>query len=246
MGLLKFIYQWGGGILMLAAFLIGIPDSFSATRDVVAWARPLGMQPIHLAFWLLGVGAIYTAIIQGIRIRQFEKSHPRIAVRPYVSENKRLILEVTNDGFGGDFSAKAGITKGSTVTDSLDLQWETNGQVRYHIDGGGGEATLLVGLQPKVHKVNATDQKSPTSVHSGELQLLSVKRGQAVALRLYGWEFDATSEHAPHYECEIEITITSEPTLLKPFKRRPFVVKVDGFNLSFEEMLIPHKGGSQT
>jgi len=231
---------------MVAAFLIGIPDSFSATRDFVTWASPYGIQPIHLAFWLLGVGATYTAIIQGIRIRQFEKSHPRITVRPYVSENKRLILEVTNDGFGGNFSAKARIRIGSPVTDSLDLQWETNGQVRYHIGGGGGEATLLVGMQPKIHKYDAINQKSPTLFHSGELQLLTIKRGQPFTLHLYEWKFDATSEQVPHYECEIEITITSEPTLLKPFKRKLYKIEVNGLNLNFKEILISHKQGSQT
>jgi hypothetical protein len=74
----KFLYQWGGSIVMVAAFLIGIPDSFSASREFVAWASPLGMQPIHLAFWLLGIGAIYTTIVQGLRIKRFELSSPNV------------------------------------------------------------------------------------------------------------------------------------------------------------------------
>ncbi len=231
---------------MVAAFLIGIPDTFSVARQFVAWASPFGIQPIHLAFWLLGVGAVYTSIIQSIHIKQFEKSHPRISVRSYVAENKRLILEVTNDGFGGNFSAKARITKGSTITNSLDLQWETNGQVRYHIDGGGGEANLLIGVQTKLHKFDAgADQKSPIILHSGELQLLTVKSGQPFALRLYDYKFNPASDPTPHYECEIEITITSEPTLLKPFKWKPYKIDVNGLYLTFSEMSVPDKVGSQ-
>ncbi|MBI4186353.1 MAG: hypothetical protein HY530_02460 [Chloroflexi bacterium] len=63
---------------MVAAFVIGILASFSATRDLVAWASPVGIQPIHIAFWLLGVGAIYTTIMQGLRIRRFESSSPNV------------------------------------------------------------------------------------------------------------------------------------------------------------------------
>jgi hypothetical protein len=68
-----FLYQWGGGVLMVVAFLIGLPDSFSATKELVAWVSPFGTQPIHVAFWLLGMGAIYTTIVQGIRIRRLGK-----------------------------------------------------------------------------------------------------------------------------------------------------------------------------
>ena len=102
---------------------------------------------------------------------------------------------------------------------------------------------MLVAIQPKLHKFDATDQKSPTLSHSGELQLLTIKVGQTLPLQLYHWKFDATSDQIPHYECIVEITITSEPTLLKPFKCRPFKIKVDGLNLSFEEMpVLPKRG----
>ena len=63
---------------MVAAFLIGIPSSFTTSGELVSWARPWGVQPIHLAFWLLAIGAIYTAITQAIRINRFEKGKPRL------------------------------------------------------------------------------------------------------------------------------------------------------------------------
>ena len=237
------ILWWGSRVIGLttsAVSIIGIWNNALQTQAL------LGLTWQKFAILLFVITAIGIYIDLEIRRNRLEKSRPRITVKPFVTENKRLILEVLNDGFGGDFSAKARIRSGSPITDSLDLQWEANGQVRYHIDGGGGEATLLVAVQPKLHKFDATDQKSPTLFHSGKLELLTVKGGQTFALRLCDWELDATSSQMPRYQCVVEITITSEPTLLKSFKRRPYKIEMDGLNLAFTEMPIPHKKGSQS
>ena len=92
--------------MMVAAFLIGIPDSFMASKEFVAWASPWGVQPIHFAFWLLGIGVIYTWIFYGIKVRKLEGALPSIMVQPEI-ENDRAILVIRNNGAEADFTAKA-------------------------------------------------------------------------------------------------------------------------------------------
>jgi hypothetical protein len=124
---------WVIRVITLATFITGIIGNWN---DALQTQALLGITWQQFAFLLFALTILGVVIELEIRYRGLEKSHPHIEVRPLVTENKRLILEVTSDSFGGDFSAKAIIMKGSSITDSLDLQWETNGQVRYHIDGG--------------------------------------------------------------------------------------------------------------
>lgn len=229
--------------MAFSTFIIGIAGNW---YDALQTQGILGLSWQQFAFSLFAVAIFLVVIDLEIRYRTLEKAHPHIKARPLVSENKRIVLEVTNDGFGGDFSAKARIRKGSPFSDSFDLQWETTGQIRNHIDGGGGEETLLIEVKPATTKYDALNQKPPTFSHSGELQLLTVKQGQPHAITLYSWRPDGTSKQAPYYECEIEITITSEPTLLKPFKQKPYKIKLDGLGLNFEEILIPGNKAHQT
>ncbi len=88
---------------MIAALLIGVPDSLTATQDFVSWASPWGIQPLHFAFWLLGIGAICTTIVQGIRAKRLESALPNIVAEPKVYKN-RAILEVQNIGGEADFT----------------------------------------------------------------------------------------------------------------------------------------------
>ena len=238
MGLLGRIIWWSSLIITFTTFVTGIAGNWN---DALQTQVLFGLTWQQFAFSIFGITILGVVIELNIKYRRLNKSYPNIEVRSLVSENKRLILEVTNDGFGGDFSAYAKIRSGSSFTDLLDLQWETNGQVRNHIDGGGGTATLLVAMQPKSHMVDNNDPKSPTIIHEGKLQLLSIKRGQPLNLHLYSYKFNPTSDQAPHYECEVEVTITSEPALLKPFKSRPYKIEVNGLNLAFSEMLNSNK-----
>jgi hypothetical protein len=228
---------WGIRVITIATFITGIIGNWN---DALQTQTLLGLTWQQFAFSLFGITIIGVGIELEVKYKRLKKLHPQIVVKPIVSENKRLILEVTNNGFGGNFSAQARIRKGLSMTDSFELQWETSGQTRYHIDGGGGIGTLLVGVHPKSHEFNKLDTKSPILIHKGELQLLSIKTGQPIIIRLYSWRFDPSSDKAPHYECEIEVTITSEPTLLKPFKHRAYKVEVDGLNLAFNEISDSH------
>lgn len=150
------IWWWLSRVLTIAAFVTGIIGNWS---DILQTQSVLGLTWQQLSFLLFGIIVLAIIIELELRHNKLESAHPRIVVRPMVSDNKRLILEVINNGFGGDFSGKAKIQKGSPHTDSLDLQWEASGQVRCHIDGGGGEATLLVGTHLKHARLEIIEEQ---------------------------------------------------------------------------------------
>jgi hypothetical protein len=236
------MFVWGSRIMAFIAFAIGIVGNWN---DALQTQGILGLSWQQFAFSLFAIAILFVVIELEIRYQKLEKSHPCITVNPCVPENNKLVLTVTNDGFGGNFSAQAIIKKGTQIHDLIELQWETNSQVRYHIDGGGGKANILVGRLHKNHRVNALSQNPTTQSHSSILQLLTVKQGQPVSLTLNNWELNNTNLPEQNYECEVEVTITSEPTLLKPFKCRLYGIESDGLHLTFSEKLVSRKEDSR-
>jgi len=145
MGVIRFLYQWGGGLVMAIAFLIGIPGSFSATRELVSWVSSYGVQPIHLAFWLLGTGAIYTTIIQGIRIKRLESPKTAIDVKFKTQVGREITLIVRNKGnipatFSADMTCSIipgehQLTKILQLIDAS-MVWESSGTDTETINAG--------------------------------------------------------------------------------------------------------------
>jgi len=229
--------HWLGILISVALFIIGIAGIWDDALRAQAFLH-LTWQEFALILFAV-ISAVFNIQLWR-KLNQLEKSQPRVTVKPLVSQDRRIILEVINDGFGGDFSANARIRSGPPIKDSIDLQWEANGQTRCHIDGGGGVANLLVAVETKDHEFDAIHQKPPTLLHSGELKLLTVKGGEPLALILYRMKYDASSSEIPQYECIVEISITSDPALLKPFKRRPYKIEMRGTHITFTETTDHH------
>ncbi len=47
--------------MIAASIVIGVLDAPDATRGIVAWVSPTGAEPIHVSFWLLAFGVMWTA-----------------------------------------------------------------------------------------------------------------------------------------------------------------------------------------
>jgi len=174
MDLLSRITQWGGGVMMTAAFLIGILGSFSATREFVSWASPWGVQPIHFAFWLLGVGSIYTAITQGIRIRKLENTRPNILVEITETINDDWCLNVTNNGEEGNFEVQIALR-------AVRLNGEWCSTEEFSSWKGIWEST------------NTNDIKIMKDHHESVKLVHITTRGTRPILELLGYDFNAKS-----------------------------------------------------
>jgi len=227
--------------VVLASLIVGYLGNWF---DALQAQAILGLTWQQLAFFLFGLAVIIALIEQEIRYRKLEKARPRISVKANVTDNNHAVLLVTNDGFGGDFSAKVRLIEPTQTNDIFDLPWESSGKTRYHIDGGGGEATLLVALKITQHYASKDEKTSITSYrHTGSLSLVNVRNESQLAYSLFGWDNDATKPQS-NYECILEVTITSEPTLLKPFKNHLYSLKCDGIGLYFTPLLVADKSKS--
>ena len=223
---------------MVASFVYGVLASIPATKEVITDLSPYDIQPIHLAFWVIGIAAIYTTIVQGIRIRRLEGAKPKIKVEPKVYNN-RAILEVWNNGGEGDFTAKGRVTTGIPEPELYTMYWESVPDIKCHIDGRGGRASILVA--ERAERTMLRDEK--TSIYEGDLTLFKMGTSgeQVFPTRSYvetkqirnGKEVIRGTIEA---KCIIEVTITSSPSLTKPFENKRFLLEFDDRrNLVFTE-----------
>lgn len=189
---------------MFAAFLIGISDSFSATKELVAWASPFGTQPIHVAFGLLGAGAIYTTIVQGTRIRRLERKSPEITVVPKVYENQAF-LEVHNSGSFGLFQAMGRVIATNTPPQLYIMYWEGLG-ANCNIDKYGQGA---IKVAEKAKQSIMLNRDAHNAIYEGSL--VGFKMGTS------GEQIFPIRTFVQHLEDKgvVEITITSNPSLAK-------------------------------
>jgi hypothetical protein len=229
---------------MVAAFLIGIPDSFTAFRELVAWVSPFGMQSIHVAFWLLGVGAIYTTIIQGIRIRQLEGRLPKITAVPKVYKNQAF-LEVHNSGASGLFQATGRVIATNIAPQPYVMYWEGTGS-NSPIDKYGYGAIKVAERAKQTVMLN---RDADTAIYGDDL--VGFKMGTS------GEQIFPIRTFVEHAEGDkiigeiedkgvVEITVTSNPPLAKPTQRSYLLEFDDSRNLRFIELPTPIKEGSQT
>jgi len=236
---------------MVAAFLIGIPDSFSATRELVSWVSPYGMQPIHLAFWLLGIGAIYTTIIQAIRIKRFENARPNISVESKVYDScARLVVH--NKGGDANFTAEAIVVKGVPPKTRYTMCWDSPPHLEHPIKKGGTSTIIVAEKSPVMVQL-------PGIVKGG---LMLYQRGMSGIEKVGATtqELSDATELNTRYptmakpvddSCTIEITITSTPPLHTPFDSHKYVAKIDheqGHKLLFTSSpeSNPDRGDCQT
>ena len=236
---------------MIAAFLIGIPDSFAATKELVSWVSPLGFQPIHVAFSLLGVGAIYTTIIQGIRHRKLEDSLPDIVVQPE-TRNDRAVLSVTNNGGHAIFTAKARVIATQPEAELYTMYWESVPGVRCSIDGEGGIATILVAEKAK-HD-NKT-KEAETFFMKGDLILFKMGTSLEQVFPVYAGQRREYVENGAIVRkgwaiprCIVQVTITATPRLRRRWETHKYLCEIENGRLRFHETEIssPHKTDSQS
>ena len=227
----RFLYQWGGRLVMAAAFLIGIPDSFSATKDLVAWAKPYGMQPIHLAFLLLGIGAIYTTITQGLRNKSLESKRPQIQVKHEV-HNNRAILEVKNLGGNASFTARAKVVDKVLQPDPYYMCWDSITGIECPINKDGDASILVGSLTDEFKGYGGKPEREVVLFKVGEsgkekLYLSSPQVSEQLKLRK---RYPTMPTQIPEEKCTIEISITSKPSPIKAFKPQRYLFKIDHNN----------------
>ncbi len=231
---------------MIASFLIGVPDSFNASKDIVSWASPFGMQPIHFSFVLLSIGSIYTAIIQAVRIRRFENTRPNISVVPTV-KNDRAILEVRNMGAEADFTAKARVIASQPEPELFTMYWESNRNAHCHIDGGGGIATILVGEKAK--QDNRT-RDVETFYLRGDLVIFKMGTSGEQVFPVFSGERQMLTENGQRVisgtaisRCIVEVTITATPRLKKNGGTHRYLVEIANQNIEISKTILssPHK-----
>ncbi len=217
---------------MVAALLIGVPDSFNATRDFVSWASPWGIQPLHLAFWLLGAGAIYTTIVQGIKTKRLESALPNIVVKPKVYNNQ-AILEIQNIGGEAEFTAKARVIATIPENNLYTMYWEPTGGIKCHIDGNGGTASLLVAEKAEEgHSIVTQDIRKV--IWEGHLALYRMGNAGIERFPAFSGKTskkingDTVREWGTTIaRCIVEITLTATPRLRKKWDTHKYIVEVD-------------------
>ncbi|UCB43970.1 MAG: hypothetical protein JSV77_04855 [Dehalococcoidales bacterium] len=243
MKILGFIYHWAGGVIIVAALLIGVLDSISTTKNIVEWVSPFGIQPLHFAFWALSFGAIYTAIVQGIQINRLRSLRPSINVEPK-TVGDRAVLEISNLGGSAGFRARGRVIATKPKEELYIMYWEGQGD-NCHIDGGGGESSILVAEKAKSALIRDTE----TSIFEGDLQLFKwgTTKEQVFPVSTYvertvqrdGEEVIVGSIEE---KCKIEVLITATPELQKPFRRTYSIGFDDRRNIVFGEPFGENKG----
>ena len=226
-------------MMMVAAFLIGIPASFTATRDFISWASPWGVQPIHLAFWLLGIGAVYTTIVQGIRIKGLESRRPDIIAEPKVY-NDRAILEVHNIGGEADVTAKARIIATVPEPESYTMYWESVGTTNCHIDGGEGIASILVG---KLARQDHLTGDIATTIFKGGLELFKMGTSGEQVFPTFSGEISKEIRNGveiisgrPIDRCTVEIMLTATPKLKRKWGTHKYNLEINKGEIVFDEI----------
>jgi hypothetical protein len=160
------------------------------------------------------------------RIRQLEEQRPSITAYPTVLRN-RAALVVRNHGNGGDFSATVKIGDKPEL-ETCHLIWEMNNSPRCPIDGGGGEARLLItGLFPIQEQAPHVSPEKKEK-YASFLALTRFITGHLNLITLYEIERNKTAD----YKCELAINIFSQPSLLKPFTKN-YVIRLHDRELSF-------------
>jgi hypothetical protein len=246
MGILGFLKNWAGGVVMAAAFAIGIPDSITATKELVSWVSPWGTQPIHVAFWLLLIGSVYTTITQGIRVKRSENRLPDINVKSEIHDD-RVTLTVENTGGEADFTAKARVTATMPEQELYTMCWDSIQGPQCHIDGDGGIASILVG--EKARYDNHTRDIAAFFMKGG---LVLFKRG-ATGEQIFPVFSGGTSKEVIDGEewtkgsaldrCIVEITITATPRLKKKWGMHKYLCEIEHGEIRFleTELSNPHK-----
>ncbi len=111
--------------MYVTGFIIGGLDSFPASRAAIEGLfKPLGIIPLHLAFWLVVLSLGYVAITQGVKVRKLERTHPFISVASHVPVGWLCELDVYNRSpVEALFSATAQVSGGPWEMAPFSLPW---------------------------------------------------------------------------------------------------------------------------
>ncbi len=226
--------------------LIGLPDSFIATKEFVSWVSPWGAEPIHVAFWLLVIGSIYTCVTQGIKMKRLENRLPDIKVKPEIY-NGRATLAVENTGGEADFTAKARVTATRPEHELYTMCWESTPSTQCHIDGDGGVASILIGEKAKCDN-NTRD--ITTFFMKGDFIL---SKRDATGDQIFPVFSNGSTKEVIGGEewiecraldrCIVEITITATPRLKKKWGMHKYLCGIENgeIRLSETNLSSPHK-----
>jgi len=226
---------WVNRIMGIASAVIGLYGNWN---DALQVKTAFGLSWQQLAFTIFVVAVLITVVESEIRYRKLEKARPRATIIPTVTDNTHAVLRVQNDGIGGDFSVTARVKSGAPSNDVFNPPWESNGQTRCHVDGGGGEATLLIAEKSVERLVNTNEDVSGQQItykEWGKLLLATVRNGKKMGYTLFGWDVDKLNSDISQ-SCVLEITVTSEPTLANPFKRQLFQLEMAKGHLLFSRL----------
>ena len=205
---------------MVASVLIGLLDTPEATRGVVDWLQPLGLDTIHFAFWLLAVGALWMAVSQGLRIRRLETTRPLITITPE-DYNDRAVLEITNRGHGADFQATGRVYASIPDAELYTAYWEQGGSKR-HIDGGGNASILVAEI--------SKDTLASVGIYRGRIALF--KMGEDLHQRFGILTLSQKDEangvsYTTAEQCIVGITVTADPELRKAPGTQYYSLSID-------------------
>jgi len=202
-------------------------------NDTLHAQMVLGITWQQLLFSLFALAVFGVVVQQEFKLRNLEKKHPKISVKPRVHENK-VVLEVQNDGCGADFTAKGRVIScgaGCSVgTELYFLCWESVSDTKYHIDKGE-TAPILVG-------VNAPILVIPNYIggyyglwlvkmtESGKT-VFSVSSPKEKEQRKLNERYPTMATNVAPDKCIIEVAITASPPLIKAFDRHRYSLEID-------------------
>lgn len=170
-------------------------------------------------------------------------THPIISVEAIVYYDCAK-LEITNNGFEADFAATARVVEGIVKPELYTMCWGPNPVTPRHINKGE-TATILVAQKAK--ESAKTDWVEKAVIRNG-IELFKLENGHQGSFGASTFEHVQKRQLDEMYptmkdtytlkdDCVIEVTITASPTLIEPFEKRRYRVKIDdarGHQLIFE------------
>jgi len=251
----KIFVQWAViGILGLMGWGVDlIPNNTSWVPSIVIWS---------FAFiWLLATVIYYFKRRQtptykdGIQpIVKAKDDFADIQVKAETYYSDKAVLEVYNKGAGATFTAAARVVRGNIESNLFNMRWKYHpNDTTCSINHGDTQTILFAEISPNTE----LNDEVRTTVFKGGIALYQAG-GKRIGVSVYQVVEDAKLKrrYPTMYgvsklidECEIEVTITSQPQLLKPFNKQRYLVKIDHENndkLTIASLSDSDKEDSQT
>ena len=226
--------------------------TLAALYGFVAGAVALGL--LYLGVYIYQViRAPYKQRDEALQcINNLRATSPAIKINPIVYYEQAK-LEVTNTGADANFTATARVVEGIVEPELYSMCWEPQPVTSRHIDKDG-TATILVAEKAR-QSLNA--QWAEKAVFKGGIALFKSVEGkrevfgastmeQVQGRELYEMYPTMRTAYTLEDKCVIEVTLTSTPSLLEPFRRRYAIGIGERNHLLFNEIPTLDKKDSQT